>query len=117
MFNMFGKQSRIDREKKTIQTMIRMHCHDMHDTEDAFCNDCQDLLEYAGKRLDKCTYQQQKPTCDKCPVHCYAPDMREKIRSVMRYSGPRMVYLHPVQAIRHLVDGRKKLPPNPKQMV
>lgn len=44
----------------------------------------------------------KKTTCKKCPVHCYSPDMREKIRAVMRYSGPRMIFLHPFAAIRHL---------------
>ncbi len=114
---MASSRPRMRREKKTIETMIRMYCHDMHDTEDALCKDCQCLLEYAGERLDKCLYQEQKPTCDKCPVHCYKPEMRQKVREVMKYSGPRMVYRHPVQAIRHLVNGRKKLPTDPNQMV
>ncbi len=111
MFNMFGKQSRINREINTIDTMITMHCHDMHNTRDVLCNDCQALLEYARERLGKCPYQEQKPTCAKCPIHCYKPEMREKVREVMKYSGPRMVYRHPVQAIRHFVDGRRKEPP------
>ena len=29
--------------------------------------------------------------------------MREKIRTVMRYSGPRMLGKHPIAAIRHLI--------------
>jgi hypothetical protein len=36
--------------------------------------------------------------------------MRERIRNVMRYSGPRMVYRHPVLALFHMVDGRRKKP-------
>ena len=110
---MLSKQSRIDREKKTIETMITMHCHDQHRTRGSLCQDCQDLLEYATERLDKCPYQEQKPTCAKCPVHCYKLEMREKVRAVMKYSGPRMAYRHPVQAIKHFVDGRKKLPAHP----
>ena len=35
--------------------------------------------------------------------HCYKPEMRERIRQVMRYSGPRMITKHPVAAIRHLL--------------
>ena len=30
------------------------------------------------------------------------PEMREKIRQVMRYSGPRMIFHHPIAALRHL---------------
>ena len=32
--------------------------------------------------------------------------MREKIRTVMRYSGPRMITVHPVLAIRHLIESK-----------
>jgi hypothetical protein len=31
--------------------------------------------------------------------------MREKIRSVMRYSGPKMLLSHPVHGIMHIIDG------------
>ena len=33
--------------------------------------------------------------------------MRERVRAVMRYSGPRMLTRHPVLAVAHLADGRK----------
>jgi hypothetical protein len=36
--------------------------------------------------------------------------MREKIRMVMRYSGPRMIYKHPIAAVWHLIDTRRKEP-------
>ncbi|NQT72162.1 MAG: nitrous oxide-stimulated promoter family protein [Chloroflexi bacterium] len=117
MFNMFSKQSRIDREIKTVETMITMYCHDLHSSNNKLCDDCQQLLDYARERLEKCPFREEKPTCAKCPIHCYKPEMREKVRSVMRYAGPRMAYRHPVQAIRHLVNGRKKELPNPRQMV
>lgn len=32
--------------------------------------------------------------------------MKEKIRNVMRYSGPRMILHHPIMAIRHVIDKR-----------
>jgi hypothetical protein len=36
--------------------------------------------------------------------------MRERVKEVMKYSGPRMTYRHPLLAFFHLVDGRKKAP-------
>ena len=32
--------------------------------------------------------------------------MRQKIRAVMRFSGPRMIFYHPVMAIRHLSESK-----------
>lgn len=34
--------------------------------------------------------------------------MREKIRAVMRFSGPRMLLVHPVLAVRHLLESRRE---------
>lgn len=68
------------------------------------CSQCQSLLDYAHKRLEHCKYGEDKPSCTRCPVHCYKPAMREQIRQVMRYSGPRMLLHDPIMAIRHLWD-------------
>ena len=68
------------------------------------CPQCQELLTYAHQRLERCKFGNEKPSCTRCPVHCYKPAMRQQIRQVMRYSGPRMLLHNPVLAIRHLWD-------------
>jgi len=84
--------------------------HDHHNTQTDLCAECSELLGYALARLDKCPFQEGKTSCAKCPVHCYKPDMREKIRIVMRYAGPRMPYRHPILTIYHMFDSRRKEP-------
>ena len=64
----------------------------------SFC----EVMEYARTRLGNCRYGNDKPTCRLCPIHCYRKDMRERIREVMRYAGPRMMLHHPWDAIVHL---------------
>lgn len=96
---------RLDRERRTLQLMIELYCHDQHHPQAHLCDDCQELLDYAVQRIDKCPFQAEKPTCAKCPVHCYKPAMREKVRQVMRYSGPRMLIYHPALAALHLWEG------------
>jgi hypothetical protein len=49
-----------------------------------------------------------KTTCGKCLVHCYQPQMREKVKTVMRHAGPAMLLHHPVLAMQHAIDGFKK---------
>ena len=98
------------REEKTIRAMIKIYCNDHHETREEICPLCRELEDYAMLRLEKCPFQEGKTTCAKCPVHCYKPEMREKVRAVMRYSGPRMTKKHPVLALFHLVDGRRKEP-------
>jgi hypothetical protein len=90
--------------------MIRLYCRANHGGGPENCPECQELSEYALARLEKCPFKAEKPTCANCPVHCYRPQMRERIRIVMRFSGPRMLLTHPVLAILHLLDGRRKAP-------
>ena len=71
------------------------------------CPSCATLLAYALERVRRCPFEQNKPTCARCTVHCYRSDMREQMRSVMRYSGPRMTLRHPYLAFAHLLDRRR----------
>jgi len=107
--------SGMKREDKTISAMIRLYCRSQHESKDGLCLECEELLDYAKVRLSKCPFQENKTTCAKCPVHCYKPVMREKVRVVMRYAGPRMLYRHPVLALFHLIDGFRKEPVHPQQ--
>jgi len=99
---------RIDREKRTIRAMVRIYCRKQHAGRAALCGECSELLEYALGRLDHCPFAPEKPTCADCTVHCYKPKMREQVKEVMRFAGPRMLLRHPILAIRHLLDGRRK---------
>ena len=103
---------RIKRERETIRAMIGLYCRKHHDGGSP-CPQCLELLEYADKRLQQCPFQEGKTTCARCPVHCYNPAMREKVRAVMRYAGPRMIYKHPLAALRHMIDGRRTKPSRP----
>ena len=95
------KHDRIEEEKAVVEQMIRLYCQ-KYEGHDELCPSCKELLDYALRRLDRCRFGEQKPTCKKCPVHCYRPEMKERIRMVMRWSGPRMIIYHPIAALRHL---------------
>ena len=101
--------TRLEREKTTVEMMIRLYCKDHHHSVDVLCSECQELLNYAMTRLTHCKFGESKPTCGKCTVHCYKPVMRKRIIDIMRYSGPKMLFAHPIAAIRHLIDGLKKV--------
>jgi hypothetical protein len=85
-----------------------MYCRDRHQIKTELCADCEELQYYTAQRLEHCPFKSCKPTCAKCTVHCYKPEMRDKIKTVMRYAGPRMLRRHPLMAIRHIIDGMKK---------
>ena len=94
-------------EKKMVSEMIALYCHHHHATaKGTLCADCAELAEYACRRSDHCPFMETKTFCSNCRVHCYNPQMREKIRIVMRYSGPRMLYVHPLAALRHLITSK-----------
>ncbi|MCD7971481.1 MAG: nitrous oxide-stimulated promoter family protein [Candidatus Azobacteroides sp.] len=82
-------------EKQLVAHMIGLYCRKKHH-RDKLCPECSELVGYTCARLDKCPFGNHKGTCKKCPVHCYRKDMREKIRTVMAFSGPRILFYHPV---------------------
>lgn len=100
-------------EFKTVKAMVEIYCEAHHDAKGKLCVECADLLRYAEVRLDRCPYGENKPTCNQCPIHCYKPELKEQMRLVMRYSGPRMLLKHPILAIRHLIHERREVPVKP----
>jgi hypothetical protein len=94
---------RLSREWTTVTVMLDIYCRDHHGV--ALCRECQDLKHYVSQRLKRCRFGEEKPTCVKCPVHCYQRERREQIKTVMRYAGPRMLWEHPWLSLRHMVDG------------
>ena len=99
------------REFTMIAAMLRLYCRSHHAAPHAgLCEDCAALHDYARRRLERCVFGEAKPTCANCTVHCYKANMRERIRVVMRWAGPRMLWRHPVLALRHMLDGRLPAP-------
>ncbi len=95
------------KEQYVVEEMIRLYCRKNHGKEGhasgGMCPECQKLADYAKQRSQKCPFMEQKTFCANCKVHCYKPEMREKIRAVMRFSGPRMLLYHPILATWHLI--------------
>lgn len=94
---------RLAREWKTVAAMVHIYCREQHGTP--LCGECQGLMRYINLRLDRCRFGADKPTCAKCPVHCYQRDRREQIKDVMRFAGPRILWEHPWLSLCHLLDG------------
>lgn len=101
-------ESKREREKAMVSQMIALYCRRQHGPRKGLCPDCAALDAYARLRSDKCPFMETKTFCSNCKVHCYRPDMREKIRAVMRFSGPRMIFYHPVAALRHVIETKKE---------
>lgn len=110
------------KEQQVVEKMIFLYCRQNHAKNNGYngrwkrgdadkrilCGDCQKLADYAKMRSEKCPFMEHKTFCSNCKVHCYQPYMREKIRQVMRFSGPRMILYHPILAVWHLVCSIKE---------
>lgn len=101
-----------NKEKRLIPVMINIYCRGKHKAarksaglkRKEVCPECRELTDYALFRLDKCPFKVNKKFCSFCKIHCYKPDMKGKIKDVMRYSGPRMLKTHPVFAMSHVAQ-------------
>ena len=92
------------KDVKVLAGFVRIYCRAQHagaprklfEIKDArlqaelnyleLCGDCARLLEHGAAKLSLCPYE-PKPSCRKCPTHCYAPGYREQVKKVMRFSG------------------------------
>jgi len=97
----------LSREEKTFRKMAGIYCRNHHGSGNQLCQKCEQMVEYVMECVSVCPYGGEKPVCGKCRTHCYAPDMREKVRLVMAFAGPRMMVRHPILAIRHCMDVMK----------
>ncbi len=95
------------REIKTLETMISEYCRSqLHNPGRNLCCECEELLTYAIGKITRCALGGKKTTCAKCPIHGFNAEQRKKVREVMKYSGPHMIYRHPILAICHLIDAK-----------
>ncbi len=95
------------KEQRTVEFMIGIYCHGNHKTKGReLCPECRELAEYARARVEHCPHMETKTFCSSCKTHCYKPEMREKIRKVMKYAGPRMIIYSPKMVIMHLLEGK-----------
>jgi hypothetical protein len=100
--------AQLGNEFKTIKAMVNIYCRAHHSTgkdEDKSepCSECSEFIRYVNEKLDRCPYGQNKPTCNKCPIHCYKAAQRQQAKEIMIYAGPRMLLSHPILAIKHLI--------------
>lgn len=101
-------EAKRDKEKKVVSLMIKLYCKKKHKHKKDLCDKCQELNKYAITRIDKCPFMEHKTFCSNCKVHCYTPEMRKQIKEVMRFSGPRMIFYHPIMAINHVITSKKE---------
>lgn len=98
-----------DKERNVIKLMISVYCrghkHKKSDNS-VLCDECNELLVYAYNKIDKCPFMKTKSFCSNCKIHCYSKDKREEIKKVMRYSGPRMIFHHPLLLILHFIKSK-----------
>ena len=87
-------------EYKIVCEMIDLY----HRKNDKFSDsEIGELKAYVKKKLSSCPHGPDKPFCSYCKIHCYEPKMRDKIREIMRFSGPRFIFYRPGKTIKHLL--------------
>ena len=101
-------ETKRQREKALVGEMIALYCKKRHGGKHGLCPECQALLDYAPSPRDQSPVMETNTYYSKCPVHCYKPEMREKIRQVMAFAGPRMLFVHPGAAIRHVIETKRE---------
>ena len=82
-------KSRITREKKIVELMIRLYCKSKEGHKE-LCPECQALLEYAHTRLDRCPFGEKKsnPPAACAPSTVTSPGCENGCRKSCAMQGP-----------------------------
>ncbi|SHK58280.1 Nitrous oxide-stimulated promoter [Selenomonas ruminantium] len=92
-------------ELRTVREIIKIYCHGhkhLREAECELCPECQKMADYALGKLEKCPRMDIKTFCSVCPIHCYGKEEAAKIREIMAFGGPRMLWYHPWMTLRHI---------------
>lgn len=101
-------KSIISRKKSIVSLMINLYCKKHHNASNPPCNSCNDLIVYSHKKIKNCPIIKANTSCANCNIKCYNQAMQDKIKKVMRYSGPRMIFYHPIVTLKHLFYSKLK---------
>lgn len=96
-------EDKIKFEKDIVKKMIYIYCRKNHKYKNEVCPECRDLILYSYSKVDNCPHMKSKTFCSACNTSCYRENYKEKIKMVMRFSGPRMLFHNPVLTIKHLI--------------
>lgn len=98
-------QKRREKKHEIVEKMIETYCTKQKHLNDGgkLCSDCDELLNYSLQRTTRCPHVEKTLFCVNCPTPCYKPDMKEKMRIMMKYSGPRFFFSHPLIVLEHVM--------------
>lgn len=96
------------RDLKTLEAIGRIYCKAHHQgteqDEAGLCPSCREAVESTFARAANCPNHQTN-NCEDCEVKCQRGDAQKRIKQIMRYSAPRMIFCHPLMTLEYL---RKK---------
>lgn len=87
------------------KTRLCLKTHDVEALADRavyLCPQCSRLVTHALVKRTNCPMD-PKPTCKRCPVHCYQPAYRTEMKAVMRFSGRKLLLFGRLDYLFHLL--------------
>lgn len=103
--------SKREEKNQVLSKMLKIYCRGnkhVGSSKDTLCESCQSLKNYANHRTSVCPQIEKGLFCSKCPIQCYKQEFREEMRKCMRYSGPRLMFYHPGEVIKHVFQKSQK---------
>lgn len=101
--------SNADKDRKTLEAIGLIYCRAHHESaskdEAGLCPSCREAVDATLERAQNCP-NDHDGNCQDCDIKCQRGEAQERIKRIMRYSAPRMLFRHPLMTFEYL---RKKL--------
>lgn len=100
-------QDRREKERRLLSCMVAYYCRKNHGNRVRLCPECADVDRFIRQRCH-CPRQEATRLCRSCPAQCGRPELKEKLRRMVRYACPRMLFRHPVTVSRYVAAARRE---------
>lgn len=97
--------SDLDKDRRTLEAIGSIYCRGHHpgvakDTG-GLCPACRGTIEQTLDRAAACPYGHGH-NCEDCETHCQRGEAQQRIKAIMAYAAPRMVFRHPLMTLEYL---------------
>ena len=99
------------KDRAILEAIGTIYCraHHAECAQDAagLCPECREVVETTLAKAQTCPYG-HSGNCQDCDTQCQRGTSKQRVKAMMRYAAPRMVYRHPLMTLSYVSKKFKK---------
>lgn len=97
-------EARIKRDLRTLQAIGSIYCAAHHvdapKNPHGMCAECAATIAFTHDRASNCP-NGHTGNCADCAIKCNRGEQQQRIKAIMKYAAPRMLFKHPLMTLEY----------------